>query len=127
MYSHPQSNAHIFELYQEILHASQATLGLSVADYFGYLQTCWEELAQYEPITDLPNDGDVESKRFIRRHTYQFLMGLKLEFEALHAQILNIVPLPSLFEVFAIVDGDECRHRIISTPLVISPLPFVPD
>ena len=39
MYAHAHSNSRIFELYQEISHASQAALGLSVTDYFGYLQT----------------------------------------------------------------------------------------
>ena len=127
MYAHAHSDSRIFELYQDISHASQATLGLSVGDYFGYLQTRWEELAQYEPLSDFPNDGAVESKRLDRRHTYQFLMGLKPEFEALRTQILNTVPLPSLFEAFATVDGDERRRRIISTSSVASPSPPIPE
>ena len=83
MYAHTPSDSRIFELYQEISHASQASLGLFVIDYFGYLQTRWEELAQYELISDFPNDGDVEVKRLDHRHTYQFLMGLKPKYEAL--------------------------------------------
>ena len=57
MYAHAHSDSRIFELYQDISHASQSVLGLSVADFFGYLQTRWEELSQYEPISDFPNDG----------------------------------------------------------------------
>ncbi|GFY95250.1 hypothetical protein Acr_10g0006350 [Actinidia rufa] len=102
MYAHARNESRIFELYREISHASQTTLGLSVADYFGYLQTRWEELAQYEPLSDFPSDGAVESKRLDRRHTYQFLMGLKSDFETLRTQILNTSPLPSLYEAFAI-------------------------
>ena len=83
MYAHARNESRILELYRDISHASQPTLGLSVADYFGYLQTRWEELAQYEPLSDFPSDGAVESKRLDRRHTYQFLMGSKPEFEAL--------------------------------------------
>ncbi|GFY80988.1 hypothetical protein Acr_01g0007970 [Actinidia rufa] len=69
--------------------------------------TRWEELAQYESLSDFPSDGAVESKRLDRRHTYQFLMGLKSEFETPRTQILNTSPLPSLYEAFAIVNGDE--------------------
>ncbi|XP_057505543.1 uncharacterized protein LOC130788863 [Actinidia eriantha] len=118
MYAHARNESRIFELYRDISHASQPALGLLVADYFGYLQTRWEELAQYEPLSDFPSDGAVESKRLDRRHTYQFLMGLKPEFEALRTQILNTSPLPSLYEAFAIVDGDERRRRLLpSIPL----------
>ncbi|GFY87364.1 hypothetical protein Acr_05g0010030 [Actinidia rufa] len=46
MYAHARNESRIFELYREISHASQTSFGLSVADYFGYLQTRWEELAQ---------------------------------------------------------------------------------
>ncbi|GFZ01734.1 ORMDL family protein [Actinidia rufa] len=125
MYANARNESRIFELYREISHASQTTLGLSVADFFGYLQTRWEELAQYEPLSDFPSDGAVESKRLDRRHTYQFLMGLKSDFETLRTQILNTSPLPFLYEAFAIVDGDERRHRLLPS-LSESPI-IVPD
>ncbi|GFZ05714.1 receptor like protein 29 [Actinidia rufa] len=127
MYAHARNESRIFELYREISHASQTSFGLSVADYFGYLQTRWEELAQYEPLNDFPSDGAVESKRLDRRHTYQFLMGLKSEFEALRTQILNTSPLPSLYEAFAIVDGDERRRRLLLSPSLPESSPIVPD
>uniref|UniRef100_A0A2N9J4F8 Uncharacterized protein n=1 Tax=Fagus sylvatica TaxID=28930 RepID=A0A2N9J4F8_FAGSY len=31
--------------------------GLSLVDYFGYLQSRWEELAQYEPLSDFPAEA----------------------------------------------------------------------
>ncbi|GFS34988.1 hypothetical protein Acr_00g0037170 [Actinidia rufa] len=127
MYAHARNESRIFELYREISHASQTSFGLSVADYFGYLQTRWEELAQYEPLSDFPSDGAVESKRLDRRHTYQFLMGLKSEFEALRTQILNTSTLPSLYEAFAIVDGDERRRRLLPSPSLPESSPIVPD
>ena len=43
-------------------------------------------------------------------------MGLNPESEAFHTQIFNIVPLPSLFETFVTVDGNERQHRIIFVP-----------
>ncbi|GFY90228.1 hypothetical protein Acr_07g0004250 [Actinidia rufa] len=127
MYAHARNESRIFELYREVSHASQTSLELSVADFFGYLQTRWEELAQYEPLSDFPSDGAVESKRLDRRHTYQFLMGLKSEFETLRTQILNTSPLPSLYEAFAIVDGDERRRRILPSLSLPESSSIVPD
>ncbi|GFZ09750.1 hypothetical protein Acr_21g0003490 [Actinidia rufa] len=86
MYAHAYNESRIFELHRDISHASQPIFGLFVADYFGYLQTRWEELAQYEPLSDFPNDGAVD---------------------------LNTSPLPSLYEAFTTVDGDEQRHRLL--------------
>ncbi|GFS31834.1 hypothetical protein Acr_00g0019430 [Actinidia rufa] len=91
------------------------------------LTQIWEELAQYEPLSDFLSDGAVESKRLDRRHTYQFLMGLKSEFETLRTQILNTSPLPSLYEAFAIVDGDERRRRLLPPLSLPESSPIVPD
>ncbi|XP_057498106.1 uncharacterized protein LOC130782728 [Actinidia eriantha] len=43
-------------------------------------------------------------------------MGLKPEFEALRTQIVNTTPMPSIFEAFAMLDGDERRHRLLQLP-----------
>ncbi|GFS36400.1 fibronectin type III domain-containing protein [Actinidia rufa] len=98
MYAHARNESWMFELYRVISHASQPTLGLSVADYFGYLQTRWEELARYEPFSDFPSDGVVESKRLDHRHTYQFLM-----------------------------DGDEWRRCLLPVLSLPDPSHTVPD
>ncbi|GFZ05772.1 molybdenum cofactor sulfurase [Actinidia rufa] len=99
-----------------IYHASQASLSLSVEDYFAYLQSRWEELAQYEPLSEFTTEGGIAARRLDRQHTYQFLMGLKPEFEALRTQIFNTTPMPSIFETFAMLDGDERRHRLLQLP-----------
>ena len=57
MYAHACNDARICELYRDVYLASQATLGLSMVDYFGYLQSRWEELAQYEPLIDFSADA----------------------------------------------------------------------
>jgi hypothetical protein len=57
MYAHAHNDARICELYQDVYHTFQAALGLLVADFFGYLQSHWEELAQYEPLSDFPADA----------------------------------------------------------------------
>ncbi|GFY81621.1 hypothetical protein Acr_01g0014300 [Actinidia rufa] len=91
------------------------TLGLFVADYFGYPQTRWEELAQYEPLSDFPSDGGAESKRLDRRHTYQFLMGLKSDGGVVFYHLLPY-PSPSSSvpdqRAFAASSGNHlyCQH-----------------
>ncbi|KAI8552591.1 hypothetical protein RHMOL_Rhmol06G0278600 [Rhododendron molle] len=80
----------------------------------------WDELAQYDPVSDFGATSDVAVKRMDRLHTYSVLMGLKPEFESLRGQILNTSPLPSLLDSFAILDGDG-RRRLISTP-TLSPI-----
>ncbi|GFS35611.1 hypothetical protein Acr_00g0040930 [Actinidia rufa] len=102
-------------------------LGLSVIDYFGYFQTRWEELAHYEPLSDFTSDGAADSKSLDRRHTYQFLKHLKPEFEALQTQILNTSPLPSLYEVFTTVDGDEQRHHLLPSLSLSESSPTILD
>jgi len=52
MYAHSKKDARIYELHREVSHATQASLGLSVPDYFAYLQSRWEELAHYETLND---------------------------------------------------------------------------
>ena len=71
MYVHARNDAHICELYRDVYHASQAALGLSVVDFFGYLQSRWEELAQYEPLSDFPTDAaSIVASQLNRQHTY---------------------------------------------------------
>ena len=53
-------------------------------------------------------------------------MGLKPEFESLRTQILNTSPMPSLFEAFASIDGDERRRHLLQPPALLEPTP-VPD
>ena len=84
MYAHAHHDSRIFELHRDIAHASQETLGLSVSEFFGYLQSRWEELAQYEPLSDFPEEAaSIVARQMGRLYTYQFLMGLKSEFEFL--------------------------------------------
>ncbi|KAF6150750.1 hypothetical protein GIB67_020833 [Kingdonia uniflora] len=66
-------------------------------------------------------------KRIERQQTYQLLMGLRPEFESLHTQILNTTPVPSLFEAFAMIDGDERRRRLASSSAPSIPSTTVSD
>ncbi|GMQ01147.1 hypothetical protein CsSME_00047889 [Camellia sinensis var. sinensis] len=127
MYAHAHNDACIFELHQDIARASQSSLGLFIAEFSGYLQALWEELAQYESLTNLPPEtAPLVSKRLARQHTYQFLMGLDSEFESLRIQILNISLMPSLYEAFATIDSDERRRRLVQ-PSVPSIPPVLVD
>ena len=80
MYAHEQNDSRIFELHREIAHASQTTLGILVANFFCYLQSRWEELAQYDHLNEFwIETASLVAKRLNRQHTYHFLMGLKPE------------------------------------------------
>ncbi|GFZ11361.1 hypothetical protein Acr_22g0007590 [Actinidia rufa] len=104
------------------LSLSQHTPAHRVTNYFGFLQSRWEDLAQYEPLSDFPTAAaTIVSQRLARQHIYQFLMGLKSEYESLCIQILNTSPLPFLYEAFAIIDEDEHRRRLIQASPAISP------
>ena len=104
-----------------------------MVDYFGYLQSSWEELAQYEPLGDLPPDAaSIVLAHLTRQHTYQFFMGLKPEFEALRTQILNTSPMPSLYEAYATINSDERRRHfglpthatVLASPIIAKQMAF---
>ncbi|GFZ10995.1 hypothetical protein Acr_22g0003930 [Actinidia rufa] len=130
MASHVPESSEIIESYlapvaPTIARASQETLGLFVADYFSFLQSRWEELAQYEPLSDFHVAATtIVCQRLARQHTYQFLMGLKSKYESFRNQILNTSPLPSLHDALAIIDGDRHRRRLIQASPAISPGPI---
>ena len=90
-------------------------MGPSIAEYFGYLQSHWED--DY-----LAEAASIALQHLNWLHTYQFLIGLKLEFETLRAQIVNTSPMPSLYEAFATIDGDERQCRLIH-PVIPVPVP----
>jgi len=76
--SHSKNDARIYKLHMEVSHATQASLGLSMPDYFAYLQCRWEELAHYETLDDFDEKhAQLVMDRLERHHTYQFLMGGK--------------------------------------------------
>ncbi|GFS29764.1 hypothetical protein Acr_00g0008280 [Actinidia rufa] len=60
MYAHAHHDSQIFDLYIErLLEPHKETLEFSVADYFGFLQSRWEELAQYEHLGDFLTEASV--------------------------------------------------------------------
>ena len=119
MHAHKQNDSWIFELHREIARASQTTLGVLITDFFGYLQSRWKELAQYEPLSEFSAEiASLVAKCLNRQHTNQFLMVLKFEFESIRTQILNSSPMPSHYEAFATIDGDEHRRDDLFSPLL---------
>ena len=73
-------------------------------------------MAQNEPFSDIAKEAATIIVQCLDRlHTYLFFMGSKYEFESFQTQILNTSLLPSLYEAFAIIEGDECQLRLIQT------------
>ena len=109
MYVHKQNDSNFFASSGDC-SCLPGNLESLVANCFSYLQSRWEELAQYEPLSEfLIETASLVAKRLNRQHTYQILMGLKAEFESLRTQILKSSPMPVLYEVFATIDSDEHR------------------
>ena len=71
MYAHKRNESRIYQLHREVSQASQDSLRFSVTNYFGYLQSRWEELAQYEPLGDIAAEAaTIIVQRLDRLHTY---------------------------------------------------------
>ncbi|GFY82805.1 hypothetical protein Acr_02g0010450 [Actinidia rufa] len=79
------------------------------------------------PLVIFPVMGLLSPSVLIVDIHINFLMGLKPEFEALRTQIVNIPPLPSLYEAFAIVDGDEWRRRLLPSIFLPETSSTIPD
>ncbi|KAA8517542.1 hypothetical protein F0562_017828 [Nyssa sinensis] len=118
MYAHARNDSPIYQLYRDIFRATQDDL--LVLDYFGYLQTRWEKLSHYKPLSNLSSDAaKLIVERIECQQTYAFLMGLRHEFEPIHPHILASHPLLPLL-IDAII-----RERLVahSTQLPLATLP----
>ena len=68
-------------------------------------------------------DGCSKKTKFIEKFLmYQFVMGLRSEFEPVRVQLLNTSPTPSISDVLASLTAEEARLRSLSpAPPVIAP------
>ncbi|GFS41843.1 hypothetical protein Acr_00g0076650 [Actinidia rufa] len=109
--------------------------------YFSFLTSsmCYERVAEWEELSCLVSffsalprcmpmpvmsPGSLMSLNLPWDSRLQIILDIsrldgrnwsKHVFEALQTQILNTSPLPSFYEAFAIVDGDERRHRLLTS------------
>lgn len=110
---HKSSLPRLYKLRQQIHSLRQGTLDLS--SYHTQTQILWEELASLQVVPRTVEDllSERETNRVI-----DFLMGLNDCYDAVRSQILMKKTLPSLSEVYNMIDQDETQRsaRISTAP-----------
>ncbi|XP_041005116.1 uncharacterized protein LOC121250183 [Juglans microcarpa x Juglans regia] len=112
------SQAHglrIFQLQRQMFGLSQGALSVSV--YFTILKGLWDELSNYKPHL-VCSCGALKEVVATQHFEYviQFFVGLNESFLAVRAQILLMVPLPPINQVFSLVHQEERQREILLTP-----------
>ncbi|CAB77838.1 putative reverse transcriptase [Arabidopsis thaliana] len=110
---HKSSLPRLYKLRQQIHSLRQGNLDLS--SYHTRKQTLWEELTSLQAIPRTVEDLLIERET---NRVIDFLMGLNDCYDAVRSQILMKKTLPSLSEVFNMIDQDEIQRsaRISTTP-----------
>ena len=78
--------------------------------YYFALTTLWlrfNHLVDYTPICLV--DTTAFRKFIDRQWVFKFLAGLRDEYDQVRCRMLNIDPVPSLRDAFAIIQNDESR------------------
>ena len=110
-----------YNLTQEIQDLRQGSLSLS--DYFTKLKTLWSNLENYEEADDLCICGKAQrlQQKVERAKIVKFLAGLNESYAVIRRQIIMKKTLPSLTEVYNILDQDDSQKSFTTA---ISPTAF---
>lgn len=111
-YSKAKDDALIYEI--QVKAASTKQGDLSASEYVSVLQTCWQELDQYQVLKMKCSEDAALFKDFIhKQRSYQLLAGLNSEFDLIRVQILGQKDFPSLEEIIFIVRAEESRRAVM--------------
>ncbi|RDX81894.1 hypothetical protein CR513_37386, partial [Mucuna pruriens] len=94
-----------YDIKSKIFNSRQRTF--SVTKYYGTLNGLWIELDQYQGLNMCKADSIAYTGLVERSRIFKFLHGLNFEYNPIRVQILGKEKLPSLFEVFFIVQSEE--------------------
>lgn len=104
-----------------ILQLKKAIAGLmqeqdSVSVYYGKLKVLWDELSNYDPITNC-SDGKLKVllDRQQRDYVIQFLMGLNDTYANVRDKVMLLDPIPSVNRIFSMVQQQEMQHKMMIT------------
>lgn len=101
-YSKACDVAQIYEIKMKILATKQGSQ--FVTGYSNILQNLWQEMDHHQCIKmKCSRDATVLKKFFGWEKTYEFLVGLNVEFELVRVQVLGKEELPTLNETIAII------------------------
>ncbi|GFS35268.1 hypothetical protein Acr_00g0038720 [Actinidia rufa] len=114
-YSRRGNIAQVYDLQQCVNRLDQAEM--TPLQYSSAFTTLWQyldHLANYTPIC--PTDT-IAFKKFIdRQRIFKFLAGLRDEYDQVQCRILNIDPILSLTEAFAIIQNEESHRGVMLPP-----------
>ncbi|CAK9184867.1 unnamed protein product [Ilex paraguariensis] len=109
----------VYELSQELSYTRQRDI--TIQDYYGYLTQRWLKYETLRPLAVIPR---IEPKGATFLHTreqenriHKFHMGLCDEFEGPYLQILLMMRLPFLYEVYVMIEQHDRRVRIAPIPV----------
>src|ERR1035438_9379210 len=115
MYGQENNYSRIYQLKLEIQQEKQGTR--KHVEYLGTLQKKKDELRLYRPAT---TDLAIIRKREEEDDIFEYLAGLNPSYEAVRAQIMNTIPLPSYSQIKNMIQQEESRRETMGGPQVIS-------
>jgi len=115
------SGAHLHTLMQGLRGLQQDDM--TIDDYYSAFDRFMGPVLYMVPSSTADCDGCSKKNKFIDQFMmYQFVMGLRSEYEPVRAQLLNRSPTPSLSEVLSSLTAEEARLRSLSSaPSVLAP------
>ena len=91
----------------------------TVTDYANSLKNLWQELDHYRVFEMKCSEDAATLKNFIEKdRVYDFLAGLKPEFDQVRVQILGRDEIPSLEETISLIRAEESRRSVMLEPQV---------
>ena len=98
--------AQSYELKMKIPFSKQGTR--SVIEYYNIIKNLWQEIDYYLQIRMKCTKDTMMLQKFVERErTIDFLVGLNVEFDQVQVQILGKEELPSINEVFPIIQVER--------------------
>ncbi|KAG8482872.1 hypothetical protein CXB51_023953 [Gossypium anomalum] len=111
----------IFFLHREIASHFQGTTSVSL--YFTKMRLLWDE---YDALVAFSSCGCCEHSRqnadhIVQQRLFQFLMGLNETYSAVRSQILLMIPLPTVSQVYSMLMQEEAQRFHVSGPVASEP------
>jgi hypothetical protein len=113
MYGQQNNYSRIYQLKQEIQQEKQGMR--KHIEYLGSLKKKKDELRSYRPPT---TDLAIIQKREEEDDIFEYLAGLNPSYEAVRAQIMNFIPLPSYSQIQNMIQQEESRREAMVVPQV---------
>jgi len=114
------NSSRIFQLHKEIFTLVQGVSSVSV--YYSRLKDLWDE---YDSIMPLSSCTCSKSKEFFEQLQFQrmlqFLMGLNDSYYQTRSQILLMPQIPTINQVYAMVNQDESQKMVVSSSRLMMP------